>query len=356
VVRVTSGGQITLEASRVSQVLPVRPELSEYEKICHGYPDTVEGQWALAEWCREHKLTPQREVHLQRIIELDPNHAEARRALGYSQVDGQWQKRDDVMASRGYVRYKGRWRTPQEIELLENERKQELAVKDWCQKVERWRTWLQGDRAETARQSILAINDPTAVKALSMGLKNEATTNAQGLFVETLAKIGTPPALKALAVAAIEQPGEETRLTCLDYLAKTKDAEVVGYFVKQLQSKDNHIVNLAGVALGRMKDPSTVGPLIAALVTTHQFKVSQGSPGSISSTFGTGGAAKGSMGMTAGGGANIVTRQIPNQSVLDALIAITGQNFNFDQRAWKTWFASQKRADKPARNAKTAEK
>jgi hypothetical protein len=32
---------------------------------------------------------------------------------------------------------------------------------------------------------------------------------------------------------------------------------------------------------------------------------------------------------------------VQNQEVLDALAAITGQNFSFDQRAWKTWFAGQ---------------
>ena len=32
-----------------------------------------------------------------------------------------------------------------------------------------------------------------------------------------------------------------------------------------------------------------------------------------------------------------------NQSVLDALVALTGQNFNFDKQAWKYWYAAQKK-------------
>jgi hypothetical protein len=29
--------------------------------------------------------------------------------------------------------------------------------------------------------------------------------------------------------------------------------------------------------------------------------------------------------------------------VLDALVALTGKNFNFDVQAWKYWFAGQKK-------------
>ena len=65
----------------------------------------------------------------------------------------------------------------------------------------------------------------------------------------------------------------------------------MAYFVSKLSSKksDNPTVNLAGVALREMKDPSSIGPLIDALVTTHKFKVgSGGGEGSISPTFGNG--------------------------------------------------------------------
>jgi hypothetical protein len=345
VVQVAPGAEVTLEAAQVEQVLSVRPDEREYEKIRHRYPDTVSGQWALAQWCRQQRLLTQRDTHLERILELDPNHVEARRALGYSQIDGQWMKRDEVMLQRGYVRYKGRWRTRQEIELIEGKRKQELAEKEWSQKVERWRGWLAGDRAEAARQNILAIDDPAAVKALAAVLRNDSLQPARLLYIEALAKIGTPDALKALAVMAVEDPVEEVRLTCLDYLQKKKDPEVVDYFVGKLRSKDNRTVNLAAIALGRLKDPSAVGPLIDALVTSHKFKVGQGSPGSISTSFSTGGPGAGSGGLSIGGGPKIYTRQIPNQAVLDALVALTGRNFNFDERAWKAWFAGQKRSE-----------
>jgi hypothetical protein len=48
--------------------------------------------------------------------------------------------------------------------------------------------------------------------------------------------------------------------------------------------------------------------------------------------------------MSAGGGPTLVRQSISNQAVLDALLALTGQNFNFDKQAWKYWYAAQKKA------------
>ena len=55
----------------------------------------MEGQWKLAEWCHEHGLPDQRKTHLQRVIELDPDHVEARRLLGYSKIDGKWMTQEE---------------------------------------------------------------------------------------------------------------------------------------------------------------------------------------------------------------------------------------------------------------------
>jgi len=344
IVQVADGGRITLEAAQVEKVEGVKPDVREYEKIRHSYPDTVAGQWALAQWCLEQKLLSQRDVHLERVIELDPNHAEARRALGYSQVGGQWTKRDDLMRKRGMVPYKGRLRTPQEVELLENKRKQELGEKEWFQKIDRWRSWLGTEKREVAQRNILGIEDPSAVRALCAALKKERVLSVRTMYIETLAKIGTPEAVKSLAATALEDPMEEVRQSCLDYLEKKPNPEAVAYFVGMLKSKDNRIVNRAAQALGRMRDPSAIGPLIDALITTHKFKV-QGDPNRHSYSFG-GAPSSGPPGFSFGGnGPKIYTQHIPNEAVREALQKLTGKDFNFDKQAWKYWFAAQKRPE-----------
>jgi len=287
-IKTPGGGQIVLAASQVKEVLRQKPHEAEYESIRPRYPDTVEGQWALAEWCREHLLLTQREKHLKRILELDPNNEKARRGLGYSQVDGQWTTQEEAMIRQGYRRYKGRWRLPQEIELMEEERKTDLAEKEWIQKLNRWRGWLAGDRARIARENILEINDPLAVKSLALALKEDPRDQVRILLIEALARIGTVQAMKTLALYSLQDPIEEVRLTCLDYLKERKDPDVVAYYIGKLRSKANGEVNLAAVALREMGDPSAMGPLIDALITSHKFKISSKNPGQISTTFGTG--------------------------------------------------------------------
>lgn len=344
-IKTPGGGQIVLAASQVKEVLGQRPNEAEYEKIRPRYPDTVEGQWMLAEWCREHHLLTRREKHLKRILELDPNDERARRGLGYSQVDGQWTTQEDVMIKQGYRRYKGRWRLPQEIELMEEERKTDLAEKEWIQKLNRWRSWLSSDRARIARESILEIDDPLAVKSLALAIKEDPRDQARILFIEALARIGTIQAMKTLALYSLEDPIEEVRLTCLDYLKERKDPDVVGYYIGKLRSKANGEVNLAAVALRHMGDPSAIGPLIDALITSHKFKISSKNPGQISTTFGTGPGGSGAPGgLSLGGGPKIVTYQFRNRAVLDALVTLSeGTNYGFDVPRWKSWYTSRKR-------------
>jgi len=338
VVEVAEGVKVALDAARVRKVLRPRAEEAEYERIRPTYPDTAEGQWELAQWCRERRLITQRQTHLRRVIELAPDHADARRALGYSQVDGQWATREEVMTKRGYVRYKGQWKLPQEVELLEEKRNLQESQQEWFIKLKRWRGWLDSDRSRQAQENIRAIDDTAATKALMMGLRDESDPRVRKLLIAALAKIDTPESARALAIASIVDPVEEVRLTCLDHLEKKKRPEVAAYFVGKLRDKDNIVVNLAAIGLGRMKDPSSIGPLINALVTSHKFKIVTPGGDGMSASFGSGGT-----GLSMGNKPKYIRRQIPNQAVLDALVAITGCNFNFDKQAWKYWYAAQKK-------------
>ncbi|MGW8257759.1 MAG: hypothetical protein ACWGMZ_09770, partial [Thermoguttaceae bacterium] len=86
-----------------------------------------------------------------------------------------------------------------------------------------------------------------------------------------------------------------------------------------------------------------IGPLINALATTHKYKINKsGGNNSTSATFGN---APGAGGLAVGGGPKILIKRISNQAVLDALSAITGQNFAFNQQLWFEWFKAQKRSE-----------
>jgi hypothetical protein len=343
IIELENGSRMTLDAAQVEQIQRPKAAALEYEKIRADYPDTVAGQWALAEWCREKKLLPQRETHLKRILELDPDHADARKMLGYTKIDGKWQRRDDLMKERGYVYSKGKWMLPQEIEQQAEKAKQDATSVEWAQKIARWRKWLGTKKEDEAKDELRKITEPAALKPIIQGLKTEPSPDVRLLFVEVLRNIDTPEAERALAIDAIDDASEEVRLTCLDYLKTKKRPDVVAYFVGKLKAKDNDTVNLAGIALREMKDPSAIRPLIDALVTTHRIKVLQPS-GDTSANFSKGPGGGGN-GLSVGNKPRFIQKDFANQAVLDALVAITGQNFSWDRQAWIAWQNAQKKPE-----------
>jgi hypothetical protein len=346
-VRTAVGAEITLTPDQVEEVVYRRPEQVEYEAMRHTCPDTVEGQWKLAEWCRERQLLSERETHLRRILELEPDNLQARRALGYSRVGDKWMTQEERMISEGYRRYKGRWRTQQEIDLMEKDRRKEDAIGEWKKKVSQWRDWLGTDRHRLARENIVAIKDPNAINALAYALQDDPRDQARLLYIDALARIGTSGANRILAIWAMQDPIEEVRLTCLDYLREKKDPETTEYFISKLRSASNAEVNRAAKGLNSLGDPAAVGPLIDAVVTVHKYKVTSGSPGQTTTTFGSGGPG----GLSVGSSTKIISQQLPNRDVLDALVTLSGGvNFGFDKGRWKAWYASQRtRPDMDAR-------
>ncbi len=348
VVRTQLGGKIVLRSDQVDRVMPQGTRRQQYEQIVAQHPDTVEGHWAVAEWCRRHFLAKERREHLRRVLELDPEHQDARRALGYRKVDGRWMTQDDLMTKRGFVRYKGRWLLPQEVKILEQRRKEELAQKEWIAKLKNLREALNSDEAARAAEQIQRIDDAYAHRAIREQLEKEPNPNVRRLYLESLVNIGTPPAMQTLVDVSLRDPDEETRMTAIDWLKRIDEPEIVSRYVEALHDKSNVVVNRAAYALAELEDPRAIGPLIDALVTTHKYQVTEGQPGMINSTFsrngGGGFSGGGGGGISVGGGPKIVTRRQRNRDVLDALVRLTRENFEYDAKRWKNWFALQKRA------------
>lgn len=339
VVRLPSGVVVTLARAQVQEVVRRRPAEIEYEAIRHNYPDTVEGQWELAEWCREQHLSQLRKVHLERILQLDPDHLLSRRALGFARVGDEWKTQEEIMTERGYVLYKGRWRLPQEMELLEQRRQAEVAVKAWFRDLKRYRGMIGTPRGEEAAAAIRSIEDPQAVPALRFFLQEENVDVLRELYLEALSQIGTPQAIEALALCSLEDSNDEVRLTCLDYLKRMNVPEVAGFYVERLRAKDNAMVNRAALALETLGQTAAVPALIESLVTAHKYKVVTGG-GQYNATFNPSGGGGG--GFSSGGGPQIITKQLQNPEVLNALVTLTGVDFGYDLLAWRAWLAANR--------------
>lgn len=369
VVRLRSRETIELQRQRVREVLPGGAAVERYVRIRDNYPDTAEGQWQLAEWCREHRLRDLREKHLRRVVQLDPDHETARRVLGYVHHEGRWITREEHMADRGFVRYRGRWVLSQEKALLEEERRRERASRKWFGKVKLWAAYVRD--AELGKQQLglrrlHEITDPAAIAALDGLLAADEDDRVRLLFVEVVADIDDFEATRLLVLHALEDSSDEVRWAAVDALVERQDPGALRMFVQALESRDNLRVRRAAVALGEMGDTSVVLDLVDALVTRHRVATrarrGTGIGFSVGSTgLSAGGDASqpgaglpfgapvvGGMRLAAGNPRKVLYEDVENSEVLFALNELTGENFGYDQEAWRQFWADANRPDGPA--------
>ena len=340
IIQLSTGARIKIDERKVRKIIDDPPEQQRYEELLRDMPDTAAGHWTMASWCKENSLKPQAVYHQEQVIRHDPNHADARRALGYSMLNGRWTKPEEFMTQQGYKRYKGEWKLPQQIEILERQRKIELAQKKWRRDLKLWRTWLDGRRANEATEQLKRINDPTAVPGLGEALQRESSADVREMYVDALGKIGTSGAVSILIATGLNDKDLEVRIRAIDTLRDVGRLAAVQAYSGALSSKDNGTVRRAGVALGRLGDPDAILPLIEALVTRHTTIVRP--TAAMNPSFGRN--ADGSAGMSGlnmGGRPKKIVRERKNQSVLEALISLTKQNYQFSKTDWKNWYISQ---------------
>lgn len=68
----------------------------------------------LASWARGKGLERHARRQFERVLQLDPNHVAARRALGFALHEGKWLTRTELLAATGHVLFRGRWMTESE--------------------------------------------------------------------------------------------------------------------------------------------------------------------------------------------------------------------------------------------------
>lgn len=245
----------------------------------------------------------------------------------------------ETMARLGFIRHGRAWRTAQEIEIIEREEKAAAARREWKTRLERLRRRLDvPTESAAAVEDIRGISDPFAVQPLAEALLAEPVPRVRGLYIESLSRIPSPDALASLVAVALDHSDAETRIAAVERLAAIGAAHAVPPLAAALASADNAQVNRAAEALGRLGAAAAVQPLIAALETEHVSVVSDGrAPGSTTATFTPSGG-----GFSMGGGPKRVTVKRRNDRVLEALIALTGVNFQWDQAAWRAWLANER--------------
>lgn len=178
--------------------------LEAYRQARTQYPDTVEGQLALANWCAARKLTDQQRAHLSRVLELDPDNVAAHDGLGHRMLNGMWHTAEEY-AQSGARMEKGL-----------------QAMREWGPRLERISDAMSDSKA-TARekigQKLLAIRDPGAIGPMEklLATKNEELAM---LVVRALEGMAGHEASLALARQAVLSPWQSVRDSAAGSLAR----------------------------------------------------------------------------------------------------------------------------------------
>ena len=241
------------------------------------------------------------------------------------------------METLGYHRYRGSWRTQQEIDL---DKQAEAVTKSRVvarKRLERLRREL--DKPEDGKHiadEIRQTNDPFAVMALIAAINTDPVPRVRLLYVEALGNIVSTDAIGALLSLVLNHADSEVRWSAIEQLNDKDSMQVVPALVAALQGPDNQRINRAAVALKTLGDESAVQPLINVLITQSVVPSGAALGGKTSVTFSPIG---GGLALGSNQKRKVISSQ--NTQVLEALTTLTGVNYGWDQTRWQLWFLNQ---------------
>ncbi len=342
-IKPTLGGTIVVDASQVKQTSVLREEQIVWRNSAPFQKDDVASHLKIAKWANEKGLSAQANAHFERVVELDPENEEARRALQHVKVDGVWVSRQERMEQNGWVRVGGRNVSRQEAEIAARRERSEQEARYWRKEIVfLYQGALNGN--QRARDALRRIRSPFAIEPILKALSAEGDPEGRVLLAQALGAIGTPDALNELAKVALNDPDLDVRAAAVEGIYNKKPAlsNAVEFFRRTLRTSDDvATINRAAFALGRFESERAIPDLINALITSHKRQIVVGGSEQTGATFSNGQLT----GFSPGGGAKMktVTQTFQNETVREALTRVVAANyqtpvdFGFDVASWIAW-------------------
>ncbi len=348
VVAVDDEIQVAIPNSRVRRVVE-SDSLANYRANAEKAGNDAELHYQLAVWCATPGSIPgvsdyYKRFHMQRAIELDPDHPHARASLGYKKQNGKWISTADFWRNRGMISVAGKWELPEAVSLNDAAQSFDVESKKWIKEISR----LVGiatkgsSKSAEAIASIKAIKDPLAAGAIAKQLKDSRGNRSQTivmrrLWITKLGEFKNGVSVRALVEAGIDEPDDNIREAALEELQHYGSSSAVATYLPMLKANDHALVNRAARALSWFPDPELAMSYVDALVTT---KTTQGPAGpGMNVGFGDNGA----NGMSTGGQPAINKDTKTNPAVYALLREIEPEaDFGYDEAKWQAYFASKK--------------
>ncbi len=148
--------------------------LDKYNKAAAAVKaDDAQGHFELAMLCKDGKWSSKMKDELLKVIEIDPEHEQARAELGYVKHDGKWITYDEMMKAKGYVRFEDKWVTQEYIKQVDDWKKTVRTIKKQEDKINSALIRMSSNKAamreKAVNEFIVAAKDAGIVNAAEVG-------------------------------------------------------------------------------------------------------------------------------------------------------------------------------------------
>ncbi len=352
IVKIKDGMEVTIDWKNIDRIEKKKSINAEYrERLAAVEDNSADGCYRLGLWCKEHGLESEARRAFDKTLEIEPGHEATHLVLGHKLLDGRWLTIEEYNVIKGLVKYRGRWVTPEKKAALEAGDMR----KEWKKRVRKYVSKiLDGSESERtmAENTLLAIRDKNAAKALA-DLLDHGKSHVRVLACRTLAHIKDADTLDALMKAALKDPAASVRKAASAALAATVPYKACRKLLSAfLYNSSGDVRSNALDALVVVRHKSSVPVLIELLVV--RVKPVRKESGGLGNGFLGAKPYKvvGHKTISLGRGRkfNLPTfgefkdkdsakpREEFNPLVREALMKITGVNFNFDQDRWHKWW------------------
>lgn len=343
-IETNDGVQLKIKRSDIKDALQTPPKLAAYQQKIEKAGDSAEVHRSATEYCLQEGLNDLAQAHRYRLIELDASDKTTWAALGYVNTPDGYVRRDLYLLRKGLQAKGGRWRVPQDIAIEEARARAKVSQAEVSKAVEKaFRDRRgQGTRAAQAEQYLAALREPLAVvklREIMVENRGQADPRLRLDIIEILGRIETGASVQTLVDAAMNDPSPLARDRCIALLEGPGRELAVASLMKflvnrphaQLSERGN--IERAAYALTTLGDERCLERLMDCLLTKHTIPANA-APGSTQATS----TSDGAMNFGTGSKPNL-EMEYRNAEVLNALIAISRENFDYDEKRWRQWYA-----------------
>ncbi len=227
-----------VKKSEVSEFVKKRSFMDEFDDRLGKLPaDDAEAIFEFGRWLDENEWAGRARLAYAEVLDLDPDHKGARRALGYTLYEGAWVSPEELNRAKGLVEFEGRWYTKHDLEELKKQ----------IEGDEKLRQALTERRQVNDKLNKIMRRFATLDKKQRQGAYDELTRFAEEL---------NSPEVRKLADDSKAWYDEQARAICASYLART---EIHATHTKLKKPIETFTTNLgAAIAIIAAQNPVTI--------------------------------------------------------------------------------------------------